>query len=110
MAYRKETESLPTSPRWEIIGGGLPVGAFGGKNEIMNYLAPLGPVYQAGTLSGNPLAMAAGIASLKLLKEAKPYQGLEEIGQQIASGLISMAKNKGIPLQVPQAGSMFSLF
>ena len=80
----------------KIIGGGLPVGALGGKKEIMNHLAPLGPVYQAGTLSGNPLAMAAGIASLKLLKEAKPYEKLEEIGKQLASGILSMAKDKGI--------------
>lgn len=94
----------------KIIGGGLPVGAFGGKEEIMNHLAPLGPVYQAGTLSGNPLAMAAGIASLKLLKEAKPYEKLEKIGQELASGVLSMAKDKGIALQVPQVGSMFCLF
>ena len=63
----------------KIIGGGLPVGAFGGKTEIMNHLAPIGPVYQAGTLSGNPLAMAAGIASLILLKETKPYDRLEKM-------------------------------
>ena len=94
----------------KIIGGGLPVGALGGKEEIMNHLAPLGPVYQAGTLSGNPLAMAAGIASLKLLKEAKPYEKLEEIGKQLASGILSMAEDKGIALQVPQVGSMFCLF
>lgn len=94
----------------KIIGGGLPVGAFGGKEEIMNHLAPLGPVYQAGTLSGNPLAMAAGIASLKLLKEDSPYNRLDKMGQQLASALISMAQEKGIPLQVPQAGSMFCLF
>ncbi|MEK9773144.1 MAG: glutamate-1-semialdehyde 2,1-aminomutase [Opitutae bacterium] len=94
----------------KIIGGGLPVGALGGKTEIMDYLAPLGPVYQAGTLSGNPLAMAAGIASLKLLKEDSPYQRLEEMGKQIASGLLAMAKDKSIPLHVPQSGSMFCLF
>ena len=67
----------------KIIGGGLPVGAFGGKTEIMNHLAPLGPVYQAGTLSGNPLAMAAGIASLKLLKETKPYDRLKRWGKTL---------------------------
>ncbi len=94
----------------KIIGGGLPVGAFGGRCEIMDCLAPLGPVYQAGTLSGNPLAMAAGIASLKLLKSESPYQRLNEIGKQISSGLQTMAKDRGIPLQVPQTGSMFCLF
>jgi len=94
----------------KIIGGGLPVGAFGGKEEIMNHLAPLGPVYQAGTLSGNPLAMAAGIASLKLLKKTNPYDRLDCMGQQLARGLISMAKDRGIPLQVPQIGSMYCLF
>jgi glutamate-1-semialdehyde 2,1-aminomutase len=94
----------------KIIGGGLPVGAFGGKTEIMNYLAPLGPVYQAGTLSGNPLAMAAGIASLKLLKETKPYDRLEKMGQDLANGLMKIAQSHSIPLQVPQVGSMFCLF
>jgi len=94
----------------KIIGGGLPVGAFGGKKEIMNQLAPLGPVYQAGTLSGNPLAMAAGIASLKLLKETNPYEYLEKAGQRIASELRSMAHSRGIALQVPQVGSMFCLY
>ena len=94
----------------KIIGGGLPVGAFGGKTEIMDHLAPLGPVYQAGTLSGNPLAMAAGIASLKLLKETKPYDRLEKMGQDLANGLMKLAQSHSIPLQVPQVGSMFCLF
>lgn len=94
----------------KIIGGGLPVGALGGKTEIMDYLAPLGPVYQAGTLSGNPLAMAAGIQSLRMLRELSPYAGLERSGSTLASGIRSIAKEKGIPIQVPQAGSMLSLF
>ena len=94
----------------KIIGGGLPVGAFGGKAEIMNFLAPLGPVYQAGTLSGNPLAMAAGIASLKLLKESMPYDRLESLGNQLALGIQQIAKEYSIPLQVPQVGSMYCLF
>ena len=94
----------------KIIGGGLPVGALGGRAEIMDKLAPLGPVYQAGTLSGNPLAMAAGIESLKMLAELNPYARLTEMGQQIRDALIAAAKAKGLVLQVPQVGSMFSLF
>ncbi len=94
----------------KIIGGGLPVGAFGGKSEIMDLLAPLGPVYQAGTLSGNPLAMAAGIASIKLLRETNPYERLQTIGEELAEGLTDLAQVHGIPLQVPQVGSMFCLF
>jgi glutamate-1-semialdehyde 2,1-aminomutase len=94
----------------KIIGGGLPVGAFGGRADIMDHLAPLGPVYQAGTLSGNPLAMAAGIAQLRLLDEVKPYPRLDAMGRQICAAAIAAAKAKGLPLQAPQAGSMFSLF
>jgi glutamate-1-semialdehyde 2,1-aminomutase len=94
----------------KIIGGGLPVGAFGGRADIMDQLAPLGPVYQAGTLSGNPLAMAAGIASLQLLDEVKPYARLDALGRQVCTAALAVAKAKGLPLQAPQAGSMFSLF
>jgi len=94
----------------KIIGGGLPIGAFGGRADIMDLLAPLGPVYQAGTLSGNPLAMAAGIAQLRLLDEVKPYARLDALGRQVCSAAHSAAKAKGIALQAPQVGSMFSLF
>jgi glutamate-1-semialdehyde 2,1-aminomutase len=94
----------------KIIGGGLPVGAFGGRAEIMDQLAPLGPVYQAGTLSGNPLAMAAGIESLKLLDELNPYAKLHEFGARICAVARDAAKEKGIPLQTPHVGSMFSFF
>jgi glutamate-1-semialdehyde 2,1-aminomutase len=94
----------------KIIGGGLPVGAIGGKGEIMDYLAPLGPVYQAGTLSGNPLAMAAGIASLTLLRDESPYNRLNNFGNTLAQGFREIADDKGIPLQVPQTGSMYCLF
>ena len=88
----------------------MPVGAFGGKTEIMDFLAPLGPVYQAGTLSGNPLAMAAGIASLRMLKENPPYERLEQLGSMLSGGIREVAEEKGIALQVPQVGSMFCLF
>ncbi|MDP1579390.1 MAG: glutamate-1-semialdehyde 2,1-aminomutase [Candidatus Didemnitutus sp.] len=94
----------------KIIGGGLPVGAFGGRAEIMDHLAPLGPVYQAGTLSGNPLAMAAGIASLRLLDELNPYLKLDRLGRQVVAAAQAAARKKGMPLQTPQVGSMFSLF
>ena len=94
----------------KIIGGGLPVGAFGGRADIMDHLAPLGPVYQAGTLSGNPLAMAAGIAGLRLLQELNPYEQLNQLGLQIRETLLSAANQKGLALQVPQVGSMFAIF
>ena len=94
----------------KVIGGGLPVGAFGGRADIMDHLAPLGPVYQAGTLSGNPLAMAAGIAALRLLEEENPYARLDALGRRLRDATLAAARAKGIPLQVPQCGSMFSLF
>lgn len=94
----------------KIIGGGLPVGAFGGRAEIMDKLAPLGPVYQAGTLSGNPLAMAAGIAQLRLLDQLQPYARLDALGRQVCAAALAAARTKGIALQAPQCGSMFSLF
>ncbi|MEO7597708.1 MAG: glutamate-1-semialdehyde 2,1-aminomutase [Opitutus sp.] len=94
----------------KIIGGGLPVGAFGGRAEIMDQLAPEGPVYQAGTLSGNPLALAAGIASLTLLEELNPYVRLDELGRQLVQAVLAAARAKGLPVQAPQRGSMFSFF
>jgi glutamate-1-semialdehyde 2,1-aminomutase len=94
----------------KIIGGGLPVGAFGGKRDLMQHLAPVGPVYQAGTLSGNPLAMAAGIAALQMLVELDPYQRLDEMGERMRDALLQAAREKGLPLQVPQVGSMFAFF
>lgn len=94
----------------KIIGGGLPVGAFGGRADIMDHLAPLGPVYQAGTLSGNPLAMAAGIESLRMLEETPPYERLEALARQLCDAALEAARSKGLPLQAPHAGSMFSLY
>ncbi|HZI32634.1 MAG TPA: glutamate-1-semialdehyde 2,1-aminomutase [Candidatus Binatia bacterium] len=91
----------------KVIGGGLPVGAFGGRAEIMDYLAPLGPVYQAGTLSGNPLAMAAGIANLEELHATKAYEKLEKLGEQLAAGLRDAAKSAGVAVQFNSCGSMF---
>ena len=91
----------------KIIGGGLPVGAFGGRAEIMDLLAPLGPVYQAGTLSGNPLAMAAGIAALEELQFTGAYCALEELGEQLEAGMKDAAKSAGVPMQFNLCGSMF---
>ncbi len=106
----KEAVKPDLTAMGKIIGGGLPVGAFGGKAEIMNQLAPVGPVYQAGTLSGNPLAMAAGLASLALLSEHPPYAKLEALGLRLATAVEEAAREKGIALQVPRTGSMFSFF
>ncbi|MDB6030874.1 MAG: glutamate-semialdehyde--aminomutase [Verrucomicrobiales bacterium] len=91
----------------KIIGGGLPVGAFGGRAEIMDCLAPLGPVYQAGTLSGNPLAMAAGITALEELQGGNVYCQLEERAQQLEEGMHLAAKRAGVPVQFNACGSMF---
>jgi glutamate-1-semialdehyde 2,1-aminomutase len=91
----------------KIIGGGLPVGAFGGRAEIMDCLAPLGGVYQAGTLSGNPLAMAAGIAALEELAATKAYATLEELGAQLEAGMRDAAKSANIPVTFNRCGSMF---
>jgi glutamate-1-semialdehyde 2,1-aminomutase len=95
----------------KIIGGGLPVGAYGGRREIMQMIAPLGPVYQAGTLSGNPLAMAAGIATLRHLR-AHPeiYSRLESLTSELVGGLSCAAKKAGVPMQANRAGSMFTCF
>ncbi|MBW2095686.1 MAG: glutamate-1-semialdehyde 2,1-aminomutase [Deltaproteobacteria bacterium] len=94
----------------KIIGGGLPVGAFGGKREFMERLAPEGDVYQAGTLSGNPLAMTAGLATLHLLHKSDVYSTLEQRSQMLFSGLESLAEKAGIPVVVNRVGSMGSLF
>src|SRR5438093_10974784 len=96
----------------KIIGGGLPVGAYGGPADIMNLVAPLGPMYQAGTLSGNPLAMAAGIATLKRLQEKKAeiYPQLDSLSAKLVEGVAAVAKASNVPLQFNRAGSMFTWF
>jgi glutamate-1-semialdehyde 2,1-aminomutase len=96
----------------KILGGGLPCAAFGGRADVMNYLAPLGPVYQAGTLSGNPLAMAAGIATLTHLieHEGEVYPKLERTTREIAEGVAKLAQQAGVPLTTNRVGSMFTWF
>ncbi|MBA0914444.1 MAG: glutamate-1-semialdehyde 2,1-aminomutase [Nitrospira sp.] len=94
----------------KIIGGGLPVGAYGGRKEIMNLIAPSGPVYQAGTLSGNPLAVSAGIETLKQLKVRGVYKKLEEKSAALAEGIGRAAKKAGIPLTQTRVGSMLGAF
>jgi glutamate-1-semialdehyde 2,1-aminomutase len=96
----------------KIVGGGLPCGVFGGRAEVMDFLAPLGPVYQAGTLSGNPLARAAGIATLKHLiaNEGQVYNQLERVTAHIADGVAAIARDHGVPLTTNRVGSMFTWF
>jgi glutamate-1-semialdehyde 2,1-aminomutase len=94
----------------KVIGGGLPVGAYGGKREIMQMVAPAGPVYQAGTLSGNPLAMTAGIATLKELKDPQVWDDLNAAADQLAEGIFQAAQSGEVPVQQTRAGTMFSTF
>jgi glutamate-1-semialdehyde 2,1-aminomutase len=94
----------------KIIGGGLPVGAYGGHREIMKLVAPEGPVYQAGTLSGNPLAVAAGIATLNALKQPDFYKKLEDMTAELVAGLQKAAEQAGVPVQINSIGSMFTVF
>ncbi|TVP72305.1 MAG: glutamate-1-semialdehyde-2,1-aminomutase [Gemmatimonadales bacterium] len=94
----------------KVIGAGLPVGAFGGRRDIMEQVAPLGPVYQAGTLSGNPLATAAGNAQLGWLEENDPFPGLQEVGERLVEGLVGILREAGIPASGDAHGSMFGVF
>jgi glutamate-1-semialdehyde 2,1-aminomutase len=94
----------------KIIGGGLPVGAYGGRRDLMEQVAPLGKVYQAGTLSGNPLAVAAGLATLKSLSDPAVYTRLDALGRQLEEGLRSAAEGAGVPLTVNRLGSMLTAF
>ena len=92
----------------KVIGGGLPVGAYGGRREIMERMSPVGPVYQAGTLSGNPLAMAAGIATLELLRAAPPYAVLAERTAYLVQQTEQAAQRYGVPVYITSLGSMFT--
>ena len=96
--------------RGKVIGGGLPVAAYGGKREIMNWVSPVGPMYQAGTLSGNPLAMAAGIAALTYMKENDVCATLTKRNAELTDALKAAADAAGVPVQVPRLGSMFTVF
>ena len=94
----------------KVIGGGLPVGAFGGRAEVMDHLAPIGPVYQAGTLSGNPLAMAAGLAQLRELHNRSGFERLDQLGAHFENGLRLLLSAKGVPHRFNRVGSMFCVF
>jgi glutamate-1-semialdehyde 2,1-aminomutase len=95
----------------KIIGGGLPVGAYGGRKEIMDMVAPVGPVYQAGTLSGNPLAMAAGLATVRHLREhPEIYEQLEKQSSALAEGVLAKAREHRVPLSANRVGSMLTWF
>ncbi len=94
----------------KVIGGGLPVGAYGGRREIMERMAPLGDVYQAGTLSGNPMAMTAGIITLRTLSSEGAFRVLDQLGEQLADGLLALARRAEVDVQLNRIGSMFTLF
>ncbi len=106
--YYKVTPDLTTFGK--VIGGGMPVGSFGGKREIMQHIAPLGPVYQAGTLSGNPLAMAAGLKTLELIQQPGFYENLNQKAQKLMAGFQAAADEFNIPFTTNQVGGMFGYF
>ena len=94
----------------KIVGGGLPVGAYGGRADVMDHVLPAGKVFQAGTLSGNPLATAAGCAMLRSLREDPPYERLEHLSAQLEAGLREAARRRALPHQLARVGSMMTLF
>src|SRR5256885_8453566 len=94
----------------KVIGGGLPVGAVGGRRDVMQKLAPLGPVYQAGTLSGNPVAVAAGLATLRLVEQKKYLEKIESTTRTLVEGLQAEAKKAGVAFSAQSIGSMFGLY
>jgi glutamate-1-semialdehyde 2,1-aminomutase len=114
LAYGGAQELLGDSPDvtvlGKIIGGGFPVGAYAGRAEVMKKIMPAGPVFQAGTLSGNPVAMAAGIATLKELKANPPYQRLDRMGATLEAGITKAAADAGLPFRLNRVGSMWTLF
>ena len=114
LAYGGAQELLKQQPDLtvlgKIVGGGYPVGAYGGRADIMRKIMPAGPVFQAGTLSGNPVAMAAGIATLRELEEKRPYAALEKITARLADGLAKAATEAGVPHRINRVGSMWTLF
>ena len=94
----------------KVIGGGLPAAAYGASASVMDHVSPVGPIFQAGTLSGNPLAMAAGLATLRMLRDTPPYQHLEALSVRLAEGLVRAATDAGVPHVVQRVGSMLTLF
>ena len=114
LAYGGAQELLGQKPDLtvlgKIVGGGYPVGAYGGRSDIMKKISPVGPVFQAGTLSGNPVAMAAGVATLRELRETRPYAALDRMTQRLCNGLARGAIDAGIPHQINRCGSMWTLF
>jgi glutamate-1-semialdehyde 2,1-aminomutase len=114
VAYRGAQQLLSIQPDittlGKIVGGGMPIGAYGGRREIMQHVLPAGKVFQAGTLSGNPIACAAGIATLRELKERPPYKRLEQLSDRLAKGLITAAQSAGVPHSLTRVGSMLTLF
>ena len=94
----------------KVVGGGMPVGAFGGKRAIMEEIAPLGPVYQAGTLSGNPVAMAAGLATLEIVRQPGFYAELTQKTEYLVNGIMAAAEKAGVPMSENHVGGMFGLF
>lgn len=109
-AQEKYGLSAPLTCLGKIVGGGLPIGAYGGNREIMQMIAPEGPVYQAGTLSGNPLAVTAGLKTLELLEREKPYQRLEKLARRLAQGIADQARQAGVDIQVQQCASLLTPF
>ncbi len=109
-AQERFAVSAPLTCLGKIVGGGLPIGAYGGSVDIMEQIAPQGPVYQAGTLSGNPLAVAAGLKTLEILEREQPHERLEQMTSRLCEGLRRGARKAGVPLQVHQCGAMFTAF
>lgn len=114
LAYGGAQEFFKVTPDMtclgKIIGGGLPMGAFGGRNDIMRLLAPEGEVYQAGTFSGNPLCVSAGLAALKILADDNPYKKLEKLTRVLCGGMNQKARDRGLDIKINTVGSMFTLF